>query len=64
MKQTYKILTATFLCFLIGGTALHAQVTIKGKVRDAESGDDLIGASVAFVKGGTSGALTNYEGEF
>jgi len=63
MKQTYKTLTASLLCFLLGGAWLHAQISIKGKVRDAVSGDDLIGASVVLVNGG-GGALTNYEGEF
>ena len=63
MKQTYKTLTASLLCFLLGGAWLHAQISIKGKVRDAVSGDDLIGASVVMVNGG-GGALTNYDGEF
>jgi hypothetical protein len=63
MKQTYKTLTAIFLCLMLGGTWLNAQISIKGKVRDAESGDDLIGASIVLVNG-EGGALTNYDGEF
>ncbi|MFN0173693.1 MAG: TonB-dependent receptor domain-containing protein [Saprospiraceae bacterium] len=63
MKQTYKTLTASLLCVLLGGAWLNAQISIKGKVRDAVSGDDLIGASVVLVNGG-GGALTNYDGEF
>ncbi|MDO8366618.1 MAG: TonB-dependent receptor [Saprospiraceae bacterium] len=63
MKQNYKTLTATLFCLLIGGTWLQAQISIKGKVRDAETGDDLIGASVVPVSG-TGGTLTNYDGEF
>ncbi len=63
MKQIYKTLTASLLCLMLGGTWLHAQISIKGKVRDAVSGDDLIGASVVLVNGG-GGALTNYDGEF
>jgi len=63
MKQTYKTLTASLFCLLFCGTWLVAQITIKGKVRDAEGGDDLIGASVTLVNG-TGGALTNYDGEF
>ena len=63
MKQTYKILIASFTCLLLGGVCLNAQISIKGKVRDAGSGDDLIGASVLRVQG-DGGALTNYEGEF
>ena len=64
MKQTYKNLTAILLCLAIGGMSLNAQISIKGKVRDAESGDDLIGASVILLRGGTGGTLTNYEGTF
>lgn len=63
MKQTYKTLIAIFLCLMLGGTWLNAQISIKGKVRDAESGDDLIGASIVLVNG-EGGALTNYDGEF
>lgn len=63
MKQTYKILTTSFFFLLLGGTWLHAQISLKGKVRDAESGDDLIGASVVLANG-EGGALTNYDGEF
>jgi len=63
MKQTYKILTASLFCLFIGSTWLNAQISIKGKVRDAESGDDLIGVSVVLANG-TGGTLTNYEGEF
>jgi len=63
MKQIYKILIACFLGLFLLGTGLHAQTSIKGKVRDAESGDDIIGASVVLANG-SGGALTNYEGEF
>jgi iron complex outermembrane receptor protein len=63
MKQIYKTFIAGFLGLFLLGTGLHAQTSIKGKVRDAESGDDIIGASVVLVNG-NGGALTNYEGEF
>ncbi|HLP95107.1 MAG TPA: TonB-dependent receptor [Saprospiraceae bacterium] len=62
MKQIYA--TITLLLFsLIFGHILHAQVTLKGKVRDAETGDDLIGASVVPTNA-QGGALTDYEGAF
>lgn len=65
MKKMYKFLTFNILCILyLGVTSLSAQVTLKGKVIDAESGEDLIGAAVTFITGGAGGAVTNYEGEF
>ncbi len=63
MKQTYKTLIVSFFFLLCCGAWLNAQIIIKGKVRDAESGDDLIGASVVLANGG-GGVLTNYNGEF
>jgi iron complex outermembrane recepter protein len=63
MKQIYKTLIVCFFGLFLFGTGLSAQTSIKGKVRDAESGEDIIGASVVLVNG-TGGALTNYEGEF
>ncbi len=63
MEQIYKILTSSLFCLLFGCVCLDAQVTLKGKVRDAETGDDLIGASIALVNG-EGGTLTNYDGEF
>lgn len=63
MKRIYKIFLSSLLLMLLGGTWLSAQITIKGKIRDAESGDDLIGASVV-LENGKGGTQTNYEGEF
>ena len=63
MKQHYKILISSFLCILFSAAGLQAQITLKGKVRDADSGEDLIGATVTVI-GVTGGTLTNYEGEF
>ncbi len=65
MKKMYKFLTFNILCILyFGATSLSAQITLKGKVLDTESGEDLIGAAIAVISGGTGGAVTNYEGEF
>ena len=65
MKKMYKFLTFNILCILyLGVTSLSAQITLKGKVIDAESGEDLIGAAIAVISGGAGGAVTNYEGEF
>jgi Outer membrane cobalamin receptor protein len=38
------------------------QVTLRGKVVDAETGEDLVSATVSSAEGG--GAMTNYAGEF
>lgn len=63
MKQIYKTWAAALLCAILSVSWLNAQITLKGKVRDTESGDDLIGASVVNLSAG-GGTLTNYEGEF
>ncbi len=63
MKQRYKILIFCLLGSAILPCLLSAQTTIKGKVRDAETGEDLIGATIV-VPGAEGGTLTNYEGEF
>lgn len=64
MKQHYKFLIFRVLCFLLCANAAIAQTVVKGKVLDAETGEDLIGAAIAIVSGGTGGGITNYEGEF
>ena len=63
MKYRYKIIFFSLLFLGILPTFLAAQVTIKGRVRDAESGEDLVGATIV-AKGVAGGTLTNYEGAF
>lgn len=63
MKKIYKISIACVLGLLFVSNLLTAQINIKGKIRDAESGDDIIGASVVLANA-PGGALTNYEGVF
>ena len=63
MKLFYKILSVSALLMLLGTTLAEAQIIVRGKVQDGDTGDDLIGAAVALVNGG-GGAITNYEGEF
>lgn len=48
--------------FLLESQFVSAQVNVKGKVSD-ESGEPLIGASV-FIKGTTSGTVTDFDGNF
>lgn len=43
--------------------SLSAQVTLNGKITDANNGEPLIGASV-LVKGTTNGTVTDYDGNF
>lgn len=63
MKQLYKILIFSFSYLLFSSLALEAQTTLKGTIRDAESGEPLIGATVTLV-GASGGTNTNYDGEF
>ncbi|MET3977557.1 TonB-linked SusC/RagA family outer membrane protein [Mucilaginibacter sp. UYP25] len=61
MKRIYTI-SGLLLLFTFFSTALFAQnVTIKGKVTDAKTGEALIGVSVA-VKGTSSGSQTDVNG--
>jgi iron complex outermembrane recepter protein len=62
MKQVYKLMNFTILALLFS-VGLSAQSTIKGKVVDAETGEDLIGAAVV-IQGIGGGANTDYNGEF
>ncbi|MCC7244407.1 MAG: carboxypeptidase-like regulatory domain-containing protein [Saprospiraceae bacterium] len=65
MKQFDKLFFATVLCFLMSAITTWGQsVTIKGKVVDGETGEELIGASIVVLTGGTGGASTDYEGNF
>ncbi len=63
MKRIYTI-SGLLLLFTFFSTALFAQnVTIKGKVSDAKTGEALIGVTVA-VKGTTNGAQTDVNGVY
>lgn len=63
MKLLYKILGISVLCFLLSSVCGQAQTNIRGKVQDADTGEELIGAAVALVNIG-GGTITNYAGEF
>ncbi len=64
MKKLYNYLTFSLLCSVFCIFSLSAQTTIKGKVQDGDTGEELIGAGVVFIKGGTGGVGTDYEGNF
>ncbi|MFT6882615.1 MAG: iron complex outermembrane receptor protein, partial [Marinoscillum sp.] len=53
----------SLLMMMLFGYISYSQVSISGKVTDAESGDDLIGVSV-LVKGTVLGTITDVNGEF
>lgn len=62
MRKRYTL--PTFIALLtLFFHSVTAQVTIKGKVEDAESGESLIGAPVTIV-GQEGGVPTDYNGEF
>ncbi|MEI6408815.1 MAG: TonB-dependent receptor [Bacteroidota bacterium] len=63
MKQLNKILIFSLLCMLFANFYATAQITLKGKVQDAETGEVLIGAAVVQV-GTAGGAVTDYDGNF
>lgn len=63
MKQFHKNLITSLLAIVLLATAASAQTVVKGKVRDAETGEELIGATLGIVGGG-GGTITDYEGNF
>ncbi len=63
MKQLNKILIFSLLWIIFGSASGYAQITLRGKVLDGDTGEDLIGAAVALV-GGNGGTITDYNGEF
>ena len=58
-----KQLLSFTLFFLALTFELTAQVNVSGAIRDAETGDPLIGATIA-VKGTTIGTITDIDGKF
>lgn len=63
MKQLNKFLIFSLLWVLFGASTAYAQITLRGKIVDSDSGEELIGAAVALV-GGSGGTITDYNGEF
>ncbi len=53
----------TLLCCLGISAMVFAQGTVAGTIVDSETGDGLIGASIA-VKGTTTGTITDFDGKF
>src|ERR1700688_2963013 len=63
MKRTFTISGLVLLCFFFINSAFAQNITIKGKVTDATTGESLIGVSVA-VKGTTTGTQTDVNGAY
>jgi outer membrane receptor protein involved in Fe transport len=63
MKQLNKFLILNLLCLCLVGASAFGQTTVRGKVVDGETGEELIGAAVAYV-GLSGGTITDYNGEF
>jgi iron complex outermembrane receptor protein len=60
-RMTNKLLPILF--FALCTAALHAQGVIRGEIKDRESGEPLISATVV-VKGSTDGVVTDFDGKF
>ena len=62
MQLFYNVFKIAFFT-LLSSSFLQAQITLKGKVQDAETGEELIGAAISLGQnqGGTN---TDYNGEF
>jgi len=63
MKRIFTISGLVLFCFFFINAALAQNVTVKGKVTDATTGEPLIGVSVV-VKGTSNGTQTDVVGAF
>ncbi len=61
LKFYKKLIVSTFCCCFC--LVANAQITLKGKVLDADTGEELIGTTVSSPEAKV-GTVTNYEGEF
>jgi TonB-linked SusC/RagA family outer membrane protein len=63
MKRIFTISGLVLFCFFFINPAFAQNITVKGKVTDAATGESLIGVSVA-VKGTTTGTQTDVNGAY
>jgi len=63
MKRIFTISGLVLFCFFFINSAFAQNITVKGKVTDAATGESLIGVSVA-VKGTTTGTQTDVNGAY
>lgn len=63
MKQFKKSLALCLFALGLFAASLNAQITLRGTVKDAATGEDLIGAAILNLTGG-GGTVSDYNGEF
>ena len=63
MKRIFTISGLVLFCFFFISTAYAQNITVKGKVTDATTGETLVGVSVT-VKGTTNGTQTDVNGAY
>jgi TonB-linked SusC/RagA family outer membrane protein len=63
MKRIFTISGLVLLCFLFINAAIAQNITVKGKVADAKTGEALIGVSVS-INGTSTGTQTDVNGAF
>ena len=59
----YRRSIYTLILLFSAALSSYAQVSLNGMVKDAETGEELIGASI-FVKGTASGTISDFDGTF
>jgi len=62
-KLKMRALVAVFAMFVLGITANAQQISVSGIVKDAKSGEAILGASI-LEKGTSKGVITNFDGAF
>ena len=63
MNKRMMVFACMCMCMSVIMSGLNAQVSLKGMVSDAASGDAIIGGSV-IIKGTTVGTITDWDGSF
>lgn len=64
MRNIIYLIFFTFFILSLSAFRLQAQITLKGKIFDQNTGDPLIGANVIDKNDPTSGTVTDYDGSF
>ena len=62
-KLKMRTFIAVFAMFVLGLTANAQQISVSGIVKDAKTGDAILGASI-LEKGTSKGVITNFDGAF
>ena len=62
-KLKMRAILAVFAMFVLGMTANAQQISVSGIVKDASTGEAVLGASI-LEKGTSKGVITNFDGAF